>query len=70
MSVKQKLWGCGQFIAETPDGIVWEFQGAFENRDASIKACKDYQWFIFSFNLGEELPEQSLDMPGFEYPLA
>jgi len=69
MSVKQKLWGCGQFIAATPDGIVWEFQGAFENRHTAVNACKGYQWFIFSFYLGEEIQEESSDMPEFEYPI-
>ena len=69
MTVPQKLWCTGQFISETPDGIIWEFQGAFENRDAAVKACKDYHWFVFSCFVGEELPVESVIMNEFEYPL-
>ena len=69
-SVIKELWVVGKYVAETPDGSVWEFQGIFDDKDMAISRCKNRNWFIGPCILNECFPDEKIAWPGCEYPLA
>lgn len=64
------MWIVGRFVAETPQGMVWDFQGAFADRDGAVAACDDATFFIGPCVVGQKLPRDTTEWPGAEYPLA
>lgn len=66
---REKLYLCGQFIAETDKGNVWSFQGIFATKTEAEKACKNRNYFVVPVEVGQEIPKETSEWPGVEYPL-
>lgn len=64
-----KMWIVGRFIVETEKGIVWEFQGIFDNEEEAAKACRTRSYFIGPAVLNESLPHETMEWPGCYYPI-
>jgi len=62
------LWLVGKFIAETPDGNVWDFQGIFTTKKKAIAACKEQSYFVAPVEPNEELRDETMAFPKAEYP--
>jgi hypothetical protein len=66
-----ELWICGQLIGEwKASASVWEFQGAFSNKELAVAACRDERYFIFSYVLDAECPHESVLATDTYYPKA
>ena len=61
------LWIVGQ--AKSDDGKRWEFQGVFDTEQLAVDACKGELYCVAPVQLNEELPHETLPMPGCYYPL-
>lgn len=66
---EEVVWVCGKNVAEVEAGIVWELQGVFTTRESAIAACKSERYFIGPVELNKELPDETTDWKGCEYPL-
>jgi hypothetical protein len=64
-----KLWIVGQFRKQTADGNVWDFQGAFDSREAAVAACRSHDYFIAPSELNAEIPDNAQAWPDCEYPI-
>ena len=64
-----KLWICGEFITDTPDGVVWSIEGIFDTEDKALAACTTDFHFVAPVELNEVAPEGRHIMPGSYYPL-
>ncbi len=66
----ERIWICGQVRAETPDGVVWDFQGVFASREQAVAACRDANYFVAPASFGVSFPHELMaDWPEGEYPL-
>ena len=66
-----QVWICGQLLGEWKESdSAWAFQGVFSSRGNAVAACRDGAYFIFSAQLDDELPHESLCPPDAEYPTA
>ena len=65
-----ELWIVGQIRTENSDGIAWELQGVFDNKEDAIRHCKNENYFIGPAKLNECLPDETTKWPGCYYPLA
>ena len=64
-----KLWIAGQVRSrEDAEEKRWEFQGVFDTEQLAVDACKGELYFIAPVQLNEELPHETLLMPGCYYP--
>lgn len=68
------VWVVGQqvdcFDCSSGGSNTWEFQGVFATEHAAIVACKTNMYFIFPATIGEELPEEPIDIPGAYFPIS
>jgi len=64
------LFLVGKFIAETSEGIAWEFQGVFSSREKAIAACRTPMYCIMPIELDADIPDAPHEFPICEYPLA
>jgi hypothetical protein len=61
-------------VAMTPNsewedtGIVWAFQGVFDDEKKADAACKDASYFIFPAVLNQELPREDKDAENVRFP--
>jgi len=62
------LWVVGQYRAETDAGNVWDIQGVFSTREKALAACRGPNYFIGPIKLNEELPDETVEWPGREWP--
>ena len=60
----------GRFVAETPQGVVWDFQGVFPDEDSAKHSCKDETYWIAPIPFGESLPHETVSWPDAYYPIA
>lgn len=67
-----ELWICGQYRSGGDNGVgdvVWDFQGVFSTRAKALAACRNRNYFIAPVVLDREVPDETEEMPGYEYPL-
>ena len=64
-----RLWLCGKFVASTPQGRVWEFQGIFFTEELARAACRDYTYWIAPVVPNEEQPHEAVEFEGGYFPI-
>ena len=68
-----ELWLVGQYRSGGENGVgdvVWDFQGVFSTRDKAIAGCRNRNYFIAPLTIDGEVPDETEEFPGCEYPLA
>jgi len=65
----QQLFLVGKFIAQKTEGIVWEFGGIFDTREAAETACYDDKYCVCSVALNQPAPQESVEFADCIYPL-
>lgn len=65
VSATKTLWIVGQNVF---DSHVWEFQGVFDSEERAIAACHGPTYWISPCKLNEELPKDSMSLPGTYFP--
>jgi hypothetical protein len=63
------LYLVAKFIAATPKGIAWEFQGVFDTHVKAVAACRTPMYCIQTVTLNQEIPDESHEFSDCEYPL-
>lgn len=64
-----RLWICGQYRSGEFGNAIWDFQGVFSTKGKAITACRNYNYFIFPVAVDEELPDETIIPPEYEYPI-
>lgn len=62
---QETVWFVGKNIG---DGRC-ELQGIFRTREKALKACRKSEYFIMRVMLDEQLPDETIQILEFEYPL-
>jgi hypothetical protein len=55
---------------KTEDGSVWELMAVCSSREKAVAACTDRTHCVWSMNLDEVGPSETVIAPDCEYPLA
>jgi hypothetical protein len=62
-----RIFIIGKTTAETPEGNVWELQGAYATEAEAVAACLPHE-FIGPIETGYRLPDEPHPWPGAYYP--
>lgn len=64
-----RLWLCGKYRLGESSYVVWDFQGIFSTKAKAVAACRNRNYFIFPCAIDEELPDETIIPPEYEYPI-
>lgn len=62
-----QVWLAGRNLGEETQ---WEALGLYATKEQAIERCQKWYDFVAPLVVGEDLPEETVDWSGVEYPLA
>jgi hypothetical protein len=62
---QRTYWLVGQFRKETPDGVIWDFQGIFQSESQAVEACRDENYFVAPVVLDCEIEHEKVRWDGW-----
>lgn len=65
-----KVFVVGTYIAETPEGRVWNIEGVFSTQALAEGACVQRENFVGPLDLDERLPVETVPWKDAYFPLA
>ena len=74
--MKLQLWLVQQFVGGFWDvrqqkytKSEFEFTGVFDSKEKAISACRDSDYLVTPITPNEQLPHESIDIPGAFFPM-